>query len=162
MSGGLSRIYQKRLLEDVKDALRRKHPQVAVSAKVDLAAALAAQNFIEFDRAYTAPLAGYRTVDDYYERSSCAQFLKRIRRPTLVVHAEDDPFMTTEIIPEADALSPQVTLELAPCGGHVGFVSADARGRPYCWLEIRLADHFQDAFERVAKRDKPSLRLPKH
>lgn len=158
LSGGLSRIYQKRLLDDVKDALRRKHPQVPVSPQVDLAAAFASQNFIEFDRAYTAPLAGYRTVDDYYERSSCAQFLRHIRRQTLVIHAEDDPFMTAGIIPTADALSPEVTLELAACGGHVGFVSADARGRPYCWLEKRLASHFQDAFERhqVSHR-KPAL-----
>jgi len=148
LSGGLSRIYQKRLLEDVKEALRRKHPKVPVSPTVDLAAAYAAHNFIEFDRAYTAPLAGYRTVDEYYERSSCAQFLKHIRRQTLVVHAEDDPFMTANIVPDAEALSPQVTLELAPCGGHVGFISAGERGRPYCWLEKRLADHFQDAFER--------------
>lgn len=158
LSGGLSRLYQKRLLEEVKEALRRKHSQVPVSPKVDLAAAFASQNFIEFDRAYTAPLAGYRTVDEYYQRSSCAQFLKHIRRQTLVIHAEDDPFMTADIIPAADALSPQVTLELAASGGHVGFVSADARGRPYCWLEKRLAAHFQDAFERhLLGQQKPTL-----
>lgn len=147
LSVGLSRIYQRRLLEDVKEALRRKHPKVPVSAKVDLVAALAAKNFIEFDRAYTAPLAGYRSVDDYYERSSCAQFLRHIHCQTLVVHAQDDPFMTADIIPDADALAPQVTLEIAARGGHVGFISADDQGRPYCWLEKRLADHLHDAFE---------------
>lgn len=146
LSSGLSRIYQNRLLKDVKDALRRKHPQVPVSPKVDLPAALAAQNFIEFDQAYTAPLAGFSTVDEYYECSSCAQYLRRIRRRTLVVHAQDDPFMTADIIPGEDALSPLVTLEIAPFGGHVGFIGADERGRPYCWLERRLADHLQEAY----------------
>ena len=147
LSGGLSRIYQYRLLESVKASLRRKHPAVPVQATVDLPAALAANNFIEFDRAYTAPLAGYRTVDEYYERSSCAQFLQQIRCPTLVVHARDDPFMTADIVPRAEALAPRVTLELAPQGGHVGFIGADPQGRPYCWLERRLADYLHDAFE---------------
>jgi len=149
LSNGPSRIYQNRLLKDVKDAVRRKHLQVPVSPEVDLPAALAAQNFIEFDQAYTAPLAGYSTVDDYYERSSCAQFLRGVRRRTLVVHAVDDPFMTADIIPGEEALSPLVTLEIAPFGGHVGFIGADVRGRPYCWLEKRLADHLHEAYEQA-------------
>lgn len=73
--------------------------------------------------------------------------LHRCYRQTLVVHAQDDPFMTADIIPDADALAPQVTLEIAARGGHVGFISADDQGRPYCWLEKRLADHLHDAFE---------------
>lgn len=147
LSTGWSRVYQKRLLNSVKDSLRRKHPQVPLSPAVDFAAALAAQNFIEYDAAYTAPLAGYDDVEDYYRQASCGQFLGRIRRPTLVVHALDDPFMTADIVPDPDALSPQVTLEVAPSGGHVGFVSAGAYGQPYCWLERRLAEYLHQGYQ---------------
>ena len=150
LSVGLSRAYQKRLLASVKDALRRKHPQVPISRVVNLPAALAAQNFIEYDAAYTAPLAGYRDVEDYYTHASCGQFLKSIRRPTLVVHALDDPFMTADIVPNVSDLSPQVTLEVARSGGHVGFVSAGPLGRPYCWLERRLAEYLHGNFEQQA------------
>jgi hypothetical protein len=143
---GFSRVYQKRLLDSVKDALRRKHPNVPLSPAVNLPAALAAKDFIEYDEAYTAPLAGYRDVEDYYTHASCGQFLKKIRRSTLVVHALDDPFMTADIVPDVEALSPHVTLEVALSGGHVGFISAGALGQPYCWLERRLTDFLHDGF----------------
>lgn len=143
---GFSRVYQRKLLDSVKSSLRRKHPQVPLSPMVDLPAALAAQNCIDYDTAYTAPLAGYSDVEDYYTHASCGQLLNNIRRPTLVVHALDDPFMTAEIIPDVNDLSNQVTLELAHNGGHVGFVSAGALGQPYCWLERRLADYLHEGF----------------
>ncbi len=147
---GFSRVYQKRLLKALKEALRRKHPLVPLSSAVNLKAALAAQSFLEYDEAYTAPLAGYRDVEDYYTHASCGQFLKNIHRSTLVVHALDDPFMTADIVPGVETLSPHVTLEVAHNGGHVGFVSAGALGRPYCWLERRLTQFLQDGFEHQA------------
>ena len=147
LSTGFSRVYQKRLLDSVKQALRRKHSQMPPSSVVNLPAALAAQDFIEYDEACTAPLAGYRSVEDYYTGSSCGQFLKNIRRSTLVVHALDDPFMTAGIVPQVEALSSHITLEVAHCGGHVGFVSAGALGKPYCWLERRLTEYLHAGFE---------------
>ncbi|MFA5939604.1 MAG: hydrolase [Sinimarinibacterium sp.] len=149
---GFSRIYQTHLLGYLKDALRRKHPKIPLSPLVNLSAALAAQSFIEYDEAYTAPLAGYRDVEDYYTHASCGQFLKDIRRSTLVVHALDDPFMTSDIIPAVETLSQHVTLEVAHSGGHVGFISAGALGQPYCWLERRLTEFLHEGFERAGER----------
>ena len=148
MRAGFSRIYQKRLLDALKEALRRKHPHIAPSRAVDLAAALAAQDFIAYDEAYTAPLAGFRDAEDYYTQSSCGRWLQDIRCPTLVVHALDDPFMTASIVPDVEALSSFVTLEVAQRGGHVGFVSTSPLGRPYCWLERRLSAYLHSGFER--------------
>lgn len=145
---GFSRLYQKRLLDDLKSALRRKHLHLAPSPLVNLAAALVARDFIEYDEAYTAPLAGYRDAEDYYTHSSCGRLLRNIHCPTLVVHALDDPFMTADIVPALDALAPCVTLEVAQSGGHVGFVSAGALGLPYCWLERRLAAFLHSGYER--------------
>lgn len=144
---GFSRIYQKRLLDALKDALRRKHLHVAPSPLVNLPAALVARDFIEYDEAYTAPLAGYRDAEEYYTHSSCGHLLRNIRCPTLVVHAQDDPFMTADIAPALEALAPCVTLEVAQSGGHVGFVSAGALGLPYCWLERRLTEYLHDGYE---------------
>lgn len=157
MRRGFSRVYQKRLLDALKEALRRKHPHIAPSPVVNLAAALAARDFIEYDEAYTAPLAGYRDAEDYYTHSSCGKLLQRIRCPTLVVHALDDPFMTADIIPDVEALSPCLTLEVARSGGHVGFVSAAALGRPYCWLERRLSEYLQSGFERRGGEHSPPI-----
>lgn len=141
---GFARLYQGRLLRELKAMVRRKHPRVPLPNTADLAAALAAADFFAFDDAYTAPLNGYRDALDYYARCSSAQFLRAIRRPTLIVHALDDPFMVPAVVPESAALSPQVTLELARHGGHVGFVGAGRLGLPTMWLEDRLAGFLAD------------------
>ena len=136
---GFSRVYQGRLLGNLKDMVRRKHAATPMPSSVDLAAALAARDFIEFDNAFICPLNGFRDADDYYTRAACGPYLHAIRRPTLIVHALDDPFMEASIVPSAEQLAPAVTLELARYGGHVGFVAAGAGGRPAWWLEQRLA-----------------------
>ena len=136
---GFARVYQNRLLYELKLGLRRKHAQFALP--IDFAAALRARDFFEIDDAVTAPLHGFADALDYYARCSSGQFLRGIRRPTLIVNALDDPFMTPDIIPPERELAPDVTLELSTHGGHVGFIAAGPRGLPYCWLEQRIAEH---------------------
>lgn len=137
---GFSKVYQKRLLDELKASLRRKHARLAPPAGVDLAAALQAQDFYQFDDAYTAPLNAYRNALDYYQRCSSAQFLRAIQVPTLIVNALDDPFMTPELIPAETDLAPSVTLELSQHGGHVGYIGASRTGQPEAWLEWRLSE----------------------
>ncbi|MGH8540040.1 MAG: YheT family hydrolase, partial [Stenotrophobium sp.] len=138
---GFSRQYQDSLLKDLRAMLRRKHAVVPVPDGVNLEGALRARDFIEFDDAYTAPLHGFRDAADYYARCESAQFLKLIRRPTLIVNAADDPFMGPDILPKARQLAPSVTLEVARSGGHVGFVAAGRFGQPVYWLEQHLAQY---------------------
>ena len=56
---------------------------------------------------------------DYYQRTSCAQYLKGIEVPTLILHAEDDPFLDAEHIPKEVALSDAIQLEVSQAGGHL-------------------------------------------
>lgn len=142
---GSARLYQRRLLRDLSAMVARKHAAVPVPSSVDIERAMHAADFFEFDDAYTAPMNGFRDALDYYARCECASFLKHIRRPTLVINAKDDPFMTPQVLPTADMLSSWVTLEIARRGGHVGFVAADRRGRPLFWLERRFADYLESA-----------------
>ncbi|MCC2656440.1 MAG: yheT [Panacagrimonas sp.] len=138
---GFARQYQKRLLDSLKDMVRRKNAYRPIAAPADVPKALAARDFFEFDDAFTAPLNGYRDAEDYYARAACGQFLAHVRRPTLILHALDDPFMVPSVIPAASQLSADVTLELSPRGGHVGFISAGPMGRPVCWSEEYLCRH---------------------
>lgn len=138
---GFARQYQRRLLDSLKDMVRRKHARLPVQAPANLEAALAARDFFEFDDAFTAPLNGYRDAEDYYARAACGQYLSLIRRPTLILHALDDPFMVASVVPQADQLSASVTLELSARGGHVGFVSAGRFGQLVYWAEERLCRH---------------------
>ena len=100
------------------------------------------ETFREFDDHVTAPLHGFKGVDEYYSRSSCGPYLRDIRIPTLILHAKDDPFSSVEAIPIVDQLSPTITLELSVHGGHVGFVQGAFPGREEYWLEKRVPKYF--------------------
>lgn len=145
LDSGFSRVYQRRLLRDLKQLVGRKYPPLAPPPGVDLSAMRRARNFIEFDDAYTAPLHGFRDARDYYARCESGQFLKSIARPTLVINAVDDPFLARSILPKAEALAPDVTLELTRRGGHVGFIAEGPRGQLSYWLEQRIANWLESA-----------------
>lgn len=100
---------------------------------------MAARTFREFDDAATARLHGFRDVDDYYGSSSSGQFLPRIRVPTLLIHAADDPFVPIDAIPrDAIAANPALVAAIEPHGGHVGFI-AGTPVRPQFWAEAEAA-----------------------
>jgi predicted alpha/beta-fold hydrolase len=131
-------IYRERFLRQ----LRRKALLKATKfTHIDAARARAARTLRDFDDAVTAPLHGFRDAAEYYARSSSAQFLSGVRRPLLVVQAEDDPFVPPSTLPRAAlAANPNITLELSSTGGHVGFV----HGPP--WRQLRHAEARATAF----------------
>jgi uncharacterized protein len=147
MDRGLSRVYQWRLVASLKRSLRRKFRRRPLPVAGGRLARL--DSFWAFDDAVTAPLHGFRDAPDYYARSSSRAYLARIRVPTLILHAADDPFMTARVIPRPDELAPAVQLELSARGGHVGFVDGRWPWRAGYWLERRippfLAEHLPAA-----------------
>jgi hypothetical protein len=95
-----------------------------------------ARTFREFDDIYTAPLHGFRDVDHYWSSSSSGPWLDRIRVPTLVINARNDPFLPEQALEAASAKAAgSVLLEFPRTGGHVGF-----RGE---WLCRRLIEFFR-------------------
>ena len=73
---------------------------------------------------------------DYWKRSSSAQVLPGIRRPTLLINALNDPFMPDSALPRA-AVAKSRWLEAAfvQQGGHVGFL--EGFGGRHSWAEAR-------------------------
>jgi predicted alpha/beta-fold hydrolase len=132
---GFSRLYQRHLIRRLQAKFRSKFRRIACPLDVDIDAL---DTFHRFDDQVTAPLHGFRGVDDYYRRSSSRQYLPRIRIPTLLLHASDDPFMFPHTVPQADELPHCVQLELAPHGGHVGFVAGRCPGKAEYWLDRRI------------------------
>ncbi|MGI9220150.1 MAG: alpha/beta fold hydrolase, partial [Woeseiaceae bacterium] len=102
-----------------------------------------AKTFAEFDDAVTAPLHGFDSMQDYYDRCSSGQYLNAVERPTLVINALDDPFMTPAVIPDAEQLAEQVTLEVSESGGHVGFVVGGTPWRPKFYLPPRIIEFLE-------------------
>ncbi len=139
---GGSRLYQWRLVLALKRKMRRKMGSRPLPPGVRNFAA--DRTFHQFDDHVTAPLHGFDGADDYYRRASCLPLLKHVRRPTLIIHALDDPFMTPAVVPEATDLSPRIRLELSARGGHVGFVAGTLPGRARYWLEDRIPNYFEE------------------
>jgi predicted alpha/beta-fold hydrolase len=136
---GLSRIYQHHLVKKLHGSARKKARFHPLPWPVERLSELG--TFRRFDNEVTAPLNGFRDVDDYYTRASSKQYLKAIQVPTLLIQASDDPFLPATALPQNDDLSPAVTLELSRRGGHVGFVSGNNPMRPQYWLEQRVIRH---------------------
>ncbi len=134
---GVSRAYRRHLIHSLHQKVRDRAEALSASG-VDVEAALESRDFRAFDTAVVAPTFGFRDAEDYYSQSSCGPFLARIETPTLILHALDDPFMDPGVIPTEALLSPSVTLELSPGGGHVGFVGGPAPGRARYWLDERI------------------------
>jgi predicted alpha/beta-fold hydrolase len=82
---------------------------------------MAARDLYEFDNLFTAPLHGFRSTDDYWARASAKPHLARIRVPTLVLNARNDPFVPASSLPAVHEVGRFVTLWQPPHGGHVGF-----------------------------------------
>jgi predicted alpha/beta-fold hydrolase len=81
----------------------------------------AARTLYEFDDVFTAPLHGFAGTQDYWDRASAKPHLARVRIPTLVLNAHNDPFVPGASLPEAADVGRFVTLWQPADGGHVGF-----------------------------------------
>ncbi len=129
-------LYRRHFIGDLRrsaiDKFRRR------PAPIDLDRLRRVRLFHEFDNLVTAPLHGFRNADHYYEAASVRPHLHRLRCPTLILHALDDPFMTPAVVPKAHELSPSIRLEISPHGGHIGFVEGKTPWRARYWLEDRI------------------------
>ncbi len=147
---GFSRIYQWRILRDIRNKLLEKYN--TVQPPVDIETLKQINNFYDFDNTLTAPLHGFRNAFDYYSKTSSRQFLKKIRVPTLIIQAADDPLFSTDLVVYPHELSSSVLLEYSPQGGHVGFISGNNPLKPIYWLEQRIPEYLSQAYAKAAKK----------
>lgn len=93
----------------------------------------------EFDNRYTSIHGGYENAEDYYARASALPLIRQIRIPTLLIHAQDDPFIPFHSFREPSlSTNPSVVFIAPEHGGHVGFVAADTHGEDRFWAENRI------------------------
>ncbi len=92
------------------------------------------KNFKDYDDRYTAPLHGFKSAEDYWDKCGSGRYITGIQLPVLIANAKNDPFLSTGCYPiRQTAANPNVTLVMPDSGGHVGFVSFN-RKRLY-WSE---------------------------
>lgn len=144
MERGFSRVYQHYLLKKLR---RKTQQKLASNQAKDLPLTRddcqQLRTFYQFDDKVTAPMHGFESAQDYYLKSSGKPFLQHARKPLLVIHSADDPFMTQAVVPEPRKLAPSVTFELSPFGGHVGFILGGPLWRPRFYIEQRVLKFFR-------------------
>lgn len=129
-------IYATRFLRSLKKKIIAKSK---VRQELDIRGINDIRSIIEFDDRYTAPLHGFKNAVDYYTQCSSIHFVSGISIPTLIVNAQNDPFLSPLCYP-VDKLRghPYVTFENPVRGGHVGF--AQFRKNGLYWSEERALD----------------------
>jgi hypothetical protein len=135
-----NRIYERRFLRMLRRTFRKKQqlmPEYYSSFSVDRI-----RSIYEFDEHITSPAFGFSGADDYYEKCSAAAFLPRVRVPSLLIHAADDPFIPVETYDDpVFEQNPYVRLLATKYGGHVAFLS---RSQPRFWAEEQALVFFAE------------------
>jgi predicted alpha/beta-fold hydrolase len=110
--------YMRYFLGSLKRKIRGKSAQFPGALNLDGLEKI--QTFFEYDDRFTAPLHGFSGAADYYARCSSGRVLDQVRIPTLIINAEDDPFLSVSCHPRGIASQSQyIHLELLKRGGHV-------------------------------------------
>ncbi|MFI4940668.1 MAG: YheT family hydrolase [Burkholderiales bacterium] len=135
LSRGFNLLYTRMFLETLKPKCLHKLHQFP--GLFDRDHMLHARDLYAFDNVVTAPLHGYRNTEDYWHRASAKHILPDISVRTLVLNAENDPFLPKQYLPSN--ASGHVTLEYPPHGGHVGFTSGAIPGH-LDWLPQRIVN----------------------
>ncbi|MGZ3236442.1 MAG: YheT family hydrolase [Burkholderiaceae bacterium] len=133
LSRGLNMLYTRSFLRTLKPKCLKKLEQFP--GLFDREKMLSTRDLYEFDNVVTAPLHGYRNTEDYWNRASAKHVLTDITVPTLVLNAQNDPFLPAHHLPRSAASS--VTLEYPKQGGHVGFAVGSLPGS-LNWLPQRM------------------------
>jgi len=133
-----NRAYEQYFLIKLKRRMRRKarlFPEVFRELKMRGLGSIR-----DFDDKITAQYCGFRGAADYYERASSLTYLDRIAVPTLILHAQDDPFIL--LLPrtrETIRRNPNIHLIETRHGGHCGFL-AQADGYDGRWAEQQVIE----------------------
>lgn len=139
-------IYSNRFLSRLKQRVRLKERLTPGLFPIQKLGRV--KSVYQFDDQFTAFSFGFGTADNYYATQSSNQFLDRIRIPTLLVHAKDDPLVPFEVYGHpAFSQNPCLRLLAVEHGGHLGFVS---KGKPRFWLDQVLVQWIGEVRNKVA------------
>jgi len=137
MSKWITKPYMNNFLKTLKIKVQKKSEKFP-EYNLDTVALHKAKNFSDFDTIYTAPAFGFKNAEDYWAKASAKPYLSRIEKPTLLITALDDPFLSEECYPFNEAKqSKSFHLETTKYGGHVGFISSFS-SQKNGWLEQRI------------------------
>jgi predicted alpha/beta-fold hydrolase len=138
-----NKIYMEEFLKTLRlKALEKAHkfPEY----KLDKDKLFKAKVFKDFDALYTAPVFGFESPEDYWEKASSKPYIPKIRKPAYLITSLDDPFLSRECYPYEEA-EKMKNFYLLPTkyGGHVGFISS-FKQQENRWVDLKIVQFVQD------------------
>ena len=136
-------LYHQHFLVRLKARLRRK--ATLLPGRWDLTGLDRITRITDFDDRYTAPDGGYRNAEEYYDRAGARHVLAAIGVPTLVITAQDDPFIPFPMFALPLIQNhPKVRLLAPRHGGHCGFFHQSTNGEDPYWAENRIVEFLRE------------------
>ena len=130
-----NRLYERRFV-------RRMRSRLCATGRFRAKDFAGLRSVMDIDDRITAPSFGFGNAANYYRTQSALRFLERIRVPTLMIHAKDDPMAPFESCYfEAAARNPQIEQRVTEHGGHLGFLG---RNPHRFWLDETIIEWILD------------------
>jgi predicted alpha/beta-fold hydrolase len=132
-----NRAYEWRFLRGLKARYARK-VQLFPGRYVSPAEIGPVHSIRQFDHKIVARYCDFRDADDYYFRAASARVVDRITVPTLVLCAQDDPFI--RFFPDTRSklhANTNIAFVETRHGGHCAYLSKD-RGNDIHWAEAAV------------------------
>jgi predicted alpha/beta-fold hydrolase len=118
-------LYTRRFLKSLQLKIEKKSSLFPDEFPLEKFASI--RSLRDFDNTFTGPLHGFHDAEEYYQINSALQFLPGIEVPSLVLNAQNDPFLSPSCYPMQLAQQlDQVHFEFPIHGGHVGFMQSDS------------------------------------
>lgn len=93
----------------------------------------------EFDQLYTAPVCGFSSAFDYYNKCSASHVISDIAVPCKILLAEDDPIISPDSL-DRFKLPSNVNVFKTKKGGHMGYLGRTEGKKGFYWLDSLLVD----------------------
>ena len=143
-----NRLYEWKFMQGLRSRVKRKAK--LFPDRYDLRYLRGVRTIREFDDQITARYSGFTGADDYYERAAAANVVDKISIPTLVIHADDDPFI--RMTPESRAKlehNPHIEFIETARGGHCAFLAQpNGAGDDGRWAEKKLIEFIARVVEK--------------
>jgi len=144
-----NRIYEWHFLRGL---IKRVHHKAALFPAIyNLRGIGPIRSLREFDDKIVAPYCGFHSASDYYYRAASARVVDRIAVPTLILCAQDDPFI--RLTPETRAriaANPHIDFVETRHGGHCAYLGRGG-GDGIHWAEAAVVRYLEAAARDTAR-----------
>ncbi|MEP5610845.1 MAG: alpha/beta fold hydrolase [Cyclobacteriaceae bacterium] len=135
----LGGLYGKIFLSKLKKKIAEKSKVHSELRTIDLHAI---KSFDHFHDQFTLKLLDFESIEDFYEKSSCGNYLDSISKPVFILNAQNDPMLGPGCFPYDKAKDHEfVYLETPKYGGHVGFTIPF---QEYSYIELSAEKFFDE------------------